>query len=100
MLNGKSGKISGFMQSLSVLICGYIFLGLFFSGCAGESGNIKVTGSDGGRLYRAKCGSCHRLMSPSEHNADKWAEYVEKYGNKIRLTDEEKQNILDYLTSP
>lgn len=47
-------------------------------------------------LYASKCGACHRLIGPDEHDEATWKHYVEKYGKK--LTDDEKQEILNYLT--
>ena len=82
-----------------VISAGLVLLfSMWTAGCVSQSKYIKTEGNEGERLYRAKCTSCHRLMSPAEHQAEKWTVYVEKYGNKIGLTDEEKKKILDYLT--
>lgn len=50
------------------------------------------------RLYSSKCSSCHSLIAPQRHNKEEWIYYVNKYGQKLKLTVEEKQIILEYLT--
>ena len=47
-------------------------------------------------LYQGKCSSCHNLIDPSQFAKEKWNTYVNKYGKK--MTAEEKQLLLDYLT--
>ena len=51
--------------------------------------------SPGERLYRANCGSCHRLIRPQEHDDETWLVYVQKYGKSLQL--QEEQQIMDYL---
>ena len=51
--------------------------------------------SEGDRLYRAKCTSCHRLLKPKDYPDEKWQEAVKKFGKK--LTDEERKKILEHL---
>lgn len=53
--------------------------------------------SAGERLYRAKCRSCHSLVSPQRYSDKEWQYYVEKYAEKSNLTEREKQQILRYL---
>lgn len=49
----------------------------------------------GERLYRGKCSSCHRLISPHEHDDKTWLVYVEKYGKNLSAA--EKNLIMQYL---
>lgn len=49
----------------------------------------------GERLYRANCGSCHRLIRPQEHDGQTWVAYVEKYGKTLQPLD--KQLVIEYL---
>lgn len=51
--------------------------------------------TEGERLYRRKCASCHRLLPPKKYSDEKWEEYVIKYGKKIK--EQDKQKILEYL---
>lgn len=64
-----------------------------FYGCVSVTRDI----SDGERLYRAKCSSCHRLIGPEEHEASAWPHYVNDHGPG--LTGAEKRRILDFLTN-
>jgi mono/diheme cytochrome c family protein len=59
----------------------------------GEGGASAVL--DGGALYRRNCASCHRLMSPSEHDPSKWRLAVERFGG--RLTQGEREAIAGFL---
>ena len=55
--------------------------------------------SEGERLYRAKCRSCHVLPDPQKYSDDKWVEIVEHYGQRARLSADQKKLILRYLQS-
>jgi len=46
-------------------------------------------------MYGRKCSSCHNLIEPSRFDKEQWKYYVDKYGKK--MTNEEKQLLLDYL---
>ena len=61
-------------------------------GCASATAHM----TDGERLYRANCGSCHRLIGPEEHSEAMWSHYVDEYGPD--LDDDEKRQILAFLT--
>jgi hypothetical protein len=65
---------------------------VFVHGCVSLTAEL----SEGERLYRAKCSSCHRLIGPEEHDAPAWRHYVDEYGQG--LTGNEKQRILYFLT--
>ncbi len=47
-------------------------------------------------MYRKNCSSCHALIKPGRFDERECNTYVKKYGKK--LTFEEKQLLLDYLT--
>jgi mono/diheme cytochrome c family protein len=55
--------------------------------------------SDGERLYRAKCTSCHRVYEPAEQTPSQWAATLDKMQalKKVTLTPEERAQILQYL---
>jgi mono/diheme cytochrome c family protein len=64
------------------------------------SNNGRIAASEmthGEKLYRARCGNCHRLRAPHENTTEEWALNVEKYGK--RMTAEQRQLVLDYLLS-
>jgi mono/diheme cytochrome c family protein len=50
---------------------------------------------DGAALYRRNCASCHRLKSPSEHDAATWRRAVDRFG--ARLTPGERAAIAAHL---
>jgi hypothetical protein len=45
----------------------------------------------------AKCTACH--LAPKEHSlaADKWPAYLKAHQRRLRLTDEEKDYLHDFL---
>jgi hypothetical protein len=51
-------------------------------------------------MYLAKCTSCHRAYEPSKYSAKAWADSIDEMEAKkrVRLTQEEKAEILGYLT--
>ncbi len=71
---------------------------LVAAACAG--GSTRQPMSDGERLYRAKCTSCHRVYQPREQTKEQWVKTVDKMLalRKVTLTPEERAQILRYLT--
>jgi hypothetical protein len=69
-------------------------VGLFISihGCQ----SMAVQMSDGEKMYRTKCSSCHNIIEPGRHDRRTWGKYVDGYGRK--MTIEEKRLVLQYLT--
>ncbi|HDP98187.1 MAG TPA: cytochrome c [bacterium] len=65
-------------------------------GCAGSLSQKTMT--EGERLYRARCRSCHSLINPNKYSDSSWELFVEKYGQNINLTEKESRLILEYLT--
>jgi mono/diheme cytochrome c family protein len=53
--------------------------------------------SEGERLYRAKCTSCHRTYEPGERRD--WVRVVDKMeaNRKVHLSQEERAEILSFL---
>jgi mono/diheme cytochrome c family protein len=51
--------------------------------CATGAGRPEA--SDGERLYRAHCASCHRLRDPREQTWERWAWAVGHYGPRAHL---------------
>ena len=87
--NLKNVEIMG-KKSL-LLLFGAIVLFTSIHGCL----SMAVQMSDGEKLYRAKCSSCHNIIEPGRHNNETWQKYVDEYGRK--MTIEEKQLVLQYL---
>ena len=51
--------------------------------------------SEGDRLYRAKCASCHRLVDPDEYENEQWHAFLADHGP--RMTQAERTAIADHL---
>lgn len=51
--------------------------------------------SDGERLYRAKCASCHRLMDPEARCPEQWQALLVHHGPA--MTEAERSAILTHL---
>ena len=51
----------------------------------------------GRKIYVEKCGSCHNLKLPQTLTEPEWKTAVDKMQARSKITDEEKQTILDFL---
>lgn len=64
---------------------------------------LKVPQSEGGRLFKQTCSQCHALPAPGLHTPQEWKQIVERMRghvltmNKYVITEQEKQNILEFL---
>lgn len=73
---------------------------LLLIGCSSSRLMVKNSETlEGEKLYKIKCASCHRLLPPEKYTKEQWKEYVEKYGQRIHLEQEEINKILEYLTT-
>lgn len=52
----------------------------------------------GKTVYEAKCGRCHKLFSPTKGNMSQWTGWIDRMAPKAKLTDEEKQQVTDYIS--
>ncbi len=57
---------------------------------------VLVTGR---KLYVKNCSSCHNLHFPKEYNAERWAIKLDQMQPKAKISNEDKQLILQFLTS-
>ena len=55
--------------------------------------------SEGEKLYRANCRSCHTLRNPGRYTDEQWPPLVERYAGRINLSEESQQRIIEYLLS-
>jgi hypothetical protein len=51
----------------------------------------------GYKLYVNKCSNCHYLYRPITYSAAKWKMQVEEMAVKAKITDEQKELILNYI---
>jgi mono/diheme cytochrome c family protein len=50
-------------------------------------------------LYENRCGKCHKLFAPSDYAIKRWPGIVDSMQPKANITDEQKAQILAYLSS-
>ena len=84
-------KAAFMSKNLLLSLFGAICLFMLINGCR----NMMVEMSEGEKLYRSKCSSCHNIIEPNRHDKETWQKYVEEYGKK--MTIEEKRLVLKYL---
>ena len=53
----------------------------------------------GRKLYVDHCSSCHNLHFPNEFTSDQWEMHLDEMQTKAKISDAEKQLILEYLTT-
>ncbi|MBK9985124.1 MAG: hypothetical protein IPP15_22665 [Saprospiraceae bacterium] len=53
----------------------------------------------GRKLYVDHCSGCHNLHFPKEYTEDQWKSNLDEMQVKAKITDDQKQLILDYLTA-
>jgi hypothetical protein len=49
--------------------------------------------------YRTSCNRCHALYMPSSFTPREWPRIVKRYGPRARLSPEQRQLVLDFLTA-
>lgn len=81
---------------LTVALMGVAMAGIGISGCSRRGSDNKQPMSQGEKLYRGNCASCHALLAPEGHDGPTWEAYIEKYGK--RLSPEEKKLVYNFLT--
>jgi hypothetical protein len=75
-----------------------VLVAMVLAGCAGTqpppSGTVPLEGK---RAAPAKCSACH--LPPREHSlvASQWPTYLKSHKRRLRLTDEEKAFLYDFL---
>lgn len=53
----------------------------------------------GQSLFENNCGKCHNLPSPTEYSKEKWGPIVKNMRIKARLTEEQGNQVYDYIAS-
>ena len=62
------------------------------------SSNIEAL-AQGRKLYIANCGSCHNLYKPEKFTVQHWTEKMPEMKVNAKISDENAELILNYLTS-
>ena len=67
------------------------------------SSKIAITAetlAEGKSLYGMNCAKCHELFDPKSFNAEEWKPIVLRMQPKARISDEQREKIYAYLTTP
>ncbi len=79
-----------------------IFLGfviVFIFGAELIFSGSRVEKLEGEKLYKRKCRQCHLLISPKKYTDYEWEEFLEHYATEAKLTNTEKEKILEFLAT-
>ncbi|NOX88577.1 MAG: hypothetical protein GXO77_06095 [Calditrichaeota bacterium] len=77
------------------IIFGLVVAALFLIACTTQINSRPL--SEGEKLFRSKCASCHRLPDPVSRDAKQWEDVLAKHEKRARLTPEAKRLILTHL---
>ena len=71
--------------------------GLTLSAC--QSGLLLTDNQKRGKqIYEGLCDKCHGLINPTHLSDQAWTAAANKYGGQLKLSREEIQSVIDYLT--
>lgn len=56
--------------------------------------------AEGKSLYGMNCAKCHELFDPKTFSAEEWTPIVLRMQKKARISDEHREKIYAYLTTP
>lgn len=51
----------------------------------------------GGELFAANCGKCHKLFAPADFSDEKWKQLVPPMAKKAKLDETQGDKILQYV---
>jgi hypothetical protein len=83
---------------------GFFLIGIItfsFVACSSSTNNNSNTTTqfpEGRNLYVSKITACHKAFDRELHTTDEWEKILKEMGGKAKLTDNEMQMILNYLT--
>ncbi len=75
-----------------------LFVGITVSSCQ-KSGVAKESRSPGEITFRANCQTCHVLPKATMKTDAEWPAIVARYGEKAKLSEEQKSGIIAFLVS-
>lgn len=55
--------------------------------------------SEGERIFRSVCRTCHSLPKPKSRTDEQWPALVQKYGDRGKLTEHQIALVTEYLLS-
>lgn len=56
--------------------------------------------AEGKSLYGMNCAKCHKLYDSKDFTSEEWTPIVMRMQKKARLSDEQREKIYAYLTTP
>lgn len=54
---------------------------------------------EGKAIFEANCAKCHKLYEPATYTAEKWSSILKWMQPKAKISDAEREQIYDYVTS-
>jgi Dihaem cytochrome c len=87
------------MRKTSAVLLMIIGMAVAFQACA--TVQVKKDGppvDPGYRLFKSKCSACHLRPEPNQYDAQSWEGILTKHNRKVPLTDEERMQLLTFLT--
>ena len=60
----------------------------------------QAPGERGRALFLAKCNKCHDYPDPAKYSATQWPRILAEMGRRAGLSQEERDLVLQYVTSP
>lgn len=79
-----------------VACCAALMVAALTVSC-GPKTEIAESQSDGQKLFRASCRTCHRLPKPESKTDAEWPSLVNRYGERAKLSPEQIDLIIAYL---
>ena len=55
---------------------------------------------EGKSMYEVNCAKCHKLYDKSDYSASEWKPIVLRMQKNTRISDEQREKIYAYLTTP
>ena len=55
--------------------------------------------AQGKDLYENRCAKCHKLYAASDYNIQRWPRILNSMQYKAKITDQQKELILSYLSN-
>lgn len=60
---------------------------------------VAVVWTPSQRLFRSKCGACHRRPARTRFDRAGWERVLNKHSRRFTLTPQDKKQLLDWLSS-
>ncbi len=85
----------GLLATLGFL---FVFVLSIVAGCSLLRGTRRPM-SDGEKLFKAKCRSCHILPKPDKKLTDEWPVFLNEHSEEKEIKPEDLEKIIEFLQS-